>query len=102
MSDSRLPKKFYKYFWDINPQKLDVAKTARYTAERLLEFGDTQALAWLKKAYGLKNLKTIIKQSRRLTPKSANFYRLLFSIPKKEIKCLQQGFLNKHKTIWPF
>lgn len=100
MKKARIPKKFNKYFWDIDISKLDIDKRSNYVTERLLELGDIDALLWLKNTYGDNALKEVVRSSRRLGRKSANYYSLYFSIPKAEILCLREDFQNKRRGIW--
>lgn len=102
MNRKKLPSQFHKYFWDIDARKLDIYKRRQYIAERLLEYGDRKALSWLTKNYKTQLVKDVVKNSRRLSLKSANFYSLFFSIPKKDIKCLQEDFRSKHRKIWSY
>lgn len=66
-----------KYFWDIDPKKAAPKKHPEYYIKRVLEYGDLKAYSWIKKVYGLEKIAKVAKNSR-LTPKSANFWRLMF------------------------
>jgi len=94
------PKGFNKFFWDINPQKIDFQKNSSYVAERLLELGDFEEIAWLLKTYGKEFLKRTVEKSCNLSLKSANFYSLYFGIDPKEVLCLRRGYRSKPRKIW--
>lgn len=95
-----LPDNLKKYFWDTNPEKIDLQKNSFYIAERLLELGDFEGVSWLLQTYGKDFLKQVVEKSRNLTLKSINFYSLYFKINPKDILCLQEDYRNKHRRIW--
>lgn len=95
-----LPTAFNKYFWDVSLDNIDLQKNSSYIAERLLEYGDFEEVAWLLKTYGKEFIKKVIEKSRNLSFKSVNYYSLYFGINPKNILCLQEDFRNKHRKIW--
>jgi len=95
-----LPVFLSKYFWDIEFSTLDINKNKTYIIERLIEYGDLKAIKWLKNIYSEKDLETIIKTSKKLTKKTANYFSLYYKIKPQNILCLQEDFWNKHKKIW--
>ena len=101
LQDQHLPQQFSKYFWDVDAHQIDLRDKPHYVIERLLEYGNLDALKWTEKVYGKEEIKQVVCQSRRLSPKSANFYAILYSIPRKQIKCLlQKGSWSQPKTRW--
>ncbi len=95
-----LPFSFAKYFWDTKVSDINTNKHSIYIAERLLEYGDLNALEWLEGNYGREFLKGIILRSRKLSKKSANFYSHYYNIDSNNILCLQEDFQDRHKRIW--
>jgi hypothetical protein len=65
-----------KYFWDIDPQKASPRSHPEYFIQRILEYGDEKAIAWLKIVYGKKKIKSVVQKSR-LSPKSLNYWKLV-------------------------
>ncbi|MBI2484187.1 hypothetical protein HYV71_03315 [Candidatus Uhrbacteria bacterium] len=76
-------------FWDVDPQTIDPHKNARYVIERMLNFGDMKDIHWLFGYYPKHQIKKVVVSSRSLHKKSANFWGLVFNIPKSHIRCLQ-------------
>jgi len=97
-----IPSSFNKYFWDVKPESIDLKKNSSYVAERILELGDFKELDWLLKVYGKEFLRQVVKESRNLSLKSANFYSLYFGINPRDILCLQEDYRNKRKKIWNY
>lgn len=99
---SRIPVEFKKYFWDTSLENIDLEVNKIYIIERLLEHGDLSACRWLIKTYSKKDLISTLKTSRNLSAKSANFWAILYDIPKKEIKCLNKQLTQTQETAWPY
>lgn len=102
MPPKKLPKKLYKYFWDVDAEKVNPSQKPTYVIERLLEYGDEKSLSWMSKNFKTKLLKNVLKKSRQLSIKTANFFSHLFRVSPKDILCLQKDFQNKQKKIWKY
>ena len=84
-----IPKGLATLFWDVNLAEFDPAKHPEYTIFRVLEFGDTDAVAWARETFGDDEIRRVITQERRLSPKSATFWALAYGIPEGEIAALR-------------
>lgn len=91
----KIPKKFWIYFWDVDPRKIDLQKNDKYVVERVLEWGGFASLKWLLKTYGLKKIIFTFKNARGLSRRTVNFYRYLFNLKKEELRCFQRPFFPK-------
>lgn len=65
-----------KYFWDVKLSDLDLVAHKNYIIERILDMGDERAVSWLRQNYSKADILTVVRQSRRLSPKSKNFWTL--------------------------
>ena len=90
-----LPPYVEKYLWDVKMEDLDIASHSIFVIERVLEYGDTRAFLWLLKTYTKENIINVLKESRRISPKTGNFYALYFGITKKELLCIRKPFIRK-------
>lgn len=97
----QLPQNLYRFFWDVDPAKMDVGKHRKYVIARLLEYGDTVAVRWVLKSFSKEELVEVLKQSRVISPKTANFWAMMYDIPREEIRCLEPSYLQLHKQVWP-
>ncbi|MEK7513505.1 MAG: hypothetical protein AAB430_02825 [Patescibacteria group bacterium] len=102
MRSNKLPKQFHKFFWDINPVKLDTAKYHKYVIERLLNLGDLESVKWVKDTFGRQKIIDVVKTGREINRKTANFFQIIYNIPKKEILCFRRESQNKLSAIWPY
>lgn len=97
-----MPKFLKKYFWDIDFVKLDVKAHPQYVLERILEYGDEKAIAWMKKNFTQDEIADVLFHFRGLSPKSANYWAVVFGIDKKKVLCLQKPYLERRRMHWPY
>jgi len=91
-----------KYFWDVDFSKLEKDKNSRFIIERILELGDIKSIKWMKKNFPEQDIKKIVLSSRRLSPKSANYWGTVFELDKNKILCLKKLFQEKQKIAWRY
>ena len=91
----QLPKNLHHLFWDIKKETFNPEEFPEYTISRILEFGDREAVNWMKKIFPESQIKNVIKSDRKLSPKSANFWAIIYKIPSNEIF----GLKNTGKKI---
>jgi len=97
-----IPSYLHQYFWDIRVESFNKKGSPDFTIERILEYGDKRAVNWLTNNFDLKTIKEVVLKSRRLSPKSANYWALILGINKKKVKCLQRSYLKIQKRFWPY
>jgi hypothetical protein len=84
-----IPQELAALFWDIKREDFDPAAHPDYTIGRILESGDEQAVAWLRRFFSEAQIKEVIRSERRLTRKSANFWALVYGIPAGQVAALR-------------
>ena len=84
-----VPENLRALFWDINLDNFNANSYPEYTIARVLEFGDENAIAWLKEAFPENGIKEVIRTERRLSRRSANFWALVYRIPSYEVTALK-------------
>lgn len=98
-----IPQFLKKYFWDVDFQKLDKKKYSQFIIERILEYGENEkAINWLFRNFTKSEIVKVVTKGRNLSPLSANYWGLVFGIPKTKILCLQKQFQKKLQKIWPY
>ena len=68
-----------KYFWDVDFDKIDIQKNKRFVLERILELGDEKAVDWMKRSFSNKEMLEALKDNKRISKKSLNFWNLILS-----------------------
>jgi len=76
--DRSVPENFHYLFWDTDPKRIDLKINARYVIERVLELGGLDALRWLQRNYPTRHIIETLEISRKITPKSRNFWTIWF------------------------
>ena len=84
-----IPETLHPLFWDIDPESFDPPAHPEYTIERILELGTPEAVNWLEEQFSEEEIKTVIRNARRLSPKSATFWALVYQIPPREVTALR-------------
>lgn len=97
-----LPKFLKKYFWDVDFEKLDTQEHPYYVLQRILEFGNEKAVAWMRRRFNAKQVKYVLTHLRGLSPKSANFWAIIYGIDKERVICLQKHYLRMRRQVWPY
>lgn len=95
----KLPKAFYPYFWEINPARLDIKKSAYYIVEKILHFGDQGAVHWMFQTYPVTLIKQVLRHSRGLDKRSGNFWAGIFDIRRERVRCLNKPLLLRHSPF---
>lgn len=77
---SRIPERFRSLFWDTTLENINIKKHARYIIERVLEFGDLNAIKWLQRVYPVKVITDFMNISRGITERSKSFWMIWFGV----------------------
>ena len=80
-----IPQDLHALFWDVDLETFDPIQYPEYTIFRVSELGDRPAITWLRKAFSQDQIKEVIRNEQRLSPRSANFWALIYGIPLEEI-----------------
>jgi hypothetical protein len=84
-----IPRHLAPFFWDINTHGFDPLAYPEYTIARVLEWGDVEAVTWLKGTFDRARIVEVLCAERRLSRKSANFWALVYGIPPEQVAALQ-------------
>lgn len=77
-------------FWDIDLDAFDPRSWPDYSIFRVLEFGDTDAIQWMRATFSDIEILRVLRSEHRLTPKSANFWALIYGLSPKEVAALHE------------
>ncbi len=81
-----MPEALRLLFWDLDTQQLDPRAYPQYVIERVLEFGDRDAVTWMKHLFSEEQVVHVLRNSRRLSRRSANYWSLVYGIPRLDIR----------------
>jgi hypothetical protein len=86
-----IPSHLRTLFWDIDLDTFDPAAFPDYTIFRVLEFGDDAAVRWMRATFPEPEIRRVLRTERRLSPKSANFWALVYGIPRPEVAAFREA-----------
>ncbi len=86
-----VPNQLETLFWDTNVAVFNPSAHPDYTIFRVLEFGDREAIAWLREMFPEEEIRRVVRTEARLSPKSANFWALIYQIPTDQVAALAQS-----------
>jgi hypothetical protein len=84
-----IPLRLRLLFWDTDLESFDPATYPVYTIERVLEYGDEEAIVWLRRTFSQDQIVDVLRTNRHLTPLSANFWALHFAVPAHDVVALR-------------
>ncbi len=97
-----LPEYLRRYFWDVSFEKIDLAKRRVFVLNRILEYGDETAVAWMRDRFHPREGEEVLTHFRGLSPRSANYWALIYDINRSKVRCLQKPYLEMRKRHWPY
>lgn len=97
-----IPVYLKKYFWEVDTKKLDPKKYPEYVIARILEYGRPEAIRWMRNTFDRALIEKAIKNSRELSRKSAEFWRLYYGLSRGQILCLKKSYRKKLGNLWPY
>jgi hypothetical protein len=85
--ESSVPEEYFHLFWDVDLSKLDLDQHKSFIIERVLNMGDQQALAWLRRSFSEEMIFRVVRESRRLTRKTALCWKNIYDLNEDEMRC---------------
>lgn len=87
-------------FWDV--ADVDPKKYPKFVIERILEYGNEKDFKWMLKNFSRSQIKEVLSKKRGLSRRSANYWSLVFNVPKNKILCLNKSYQKMRKSHWPY
>ncbi len=85
-----LPAQLRPLFWDIDAETFEPSAHPAYAVARVLELGDSDAIAWMRATFSGAEIERVIRAERRLSRRSATFWALVYRIPTNEVAALNE------------
>ncbi|OGV91459.1 hypothetical protein A2783_01490 [Microgenomates group bacterium RIFCSPHIGHO2_01_FULL_45_11] len=94
MSDlpKKLPRFTYRYFWNVDPAKIQISQSLPTVLEVLLERGNLRTYRWIIKNIPVKKIAETVRRSRQLRRKTATFWARYLKLDNSEVKCLSPEY----------
>jgi hypothetical protein len=75
-----IPTAVSRLFWDVERDSVDVERHRDWIIGRVLDWGNVDALVWLRRTYGDEALKRVATRGRGLARKTCVFWRTYFGL----------------------
>ncbi len=97
----KIPKEWHQYFWEVVPEKVDMKKSPFYVLERVLEYGDAEAVNKAREFYGDRMIKKMLLStySRGLSNRTIKRWQKILKLSPE--KCERIASHRKHR-LWPY
>jgi hypothetical protein len=86
-----IAKHLHALFWDADLDVFEPAAYPDYSIFRVLEFGDEGAVAWMRQTFSETEIRRVLREEHRLSPKSANFWALVYGVAAPEVASLREN-----------
>lgn len=97
----KIPGFLSKYFWDVDFKTLGANDTF-FMIERILEYGDERAMKWILDNFSKMQIKQVLSKRKSFSKRSANYWSLIFGLPRNKILCLNKSYQKMQKSHWPY
>jgi hypothetical protein len=86
-----IPSYLQTIFWDTNLDTFTPEAYPDYTIFRVLEYGDEEAVTWMRRTFPESEVRRVLCTERRLSRRSANYWALVYGIPSREVAALDES-----------
>ncbi|MCG3121546.1 MAG: hypothetical protein ALAOOOJD_04701 [bacterium] len=96
---AKIPKEWHKYFWEVDPEKVDLAY---YVIGRVLDRGNFDAVRQVRRYYGDPRLKEFLLSSyaRGLSKRIMRFWQVILDLSPEE--CERISSIRNKNPLWPY
>src|SRR5436190_14452400 len=74
-------------FWDVDPAKLDVDRSAAFIIARVVEWGRLEDWRKVRGHYGDERMKQCLTQARDLSPQAVSLCCTAFDLTREDFRC---------------
>jgi hypothetical protein len=87
-------------FWDVDLSDLDMETHRAFIVERVLDYGSWEDWLFIRKYYGMEQLKEIALGIRSMFPESLSFIATITRTPENQFRCYK--LLQSKSPHWIF
>jgi len=102
MNSTLLPEFTHPFFWDVEVSIIDPVRNYYFVIERLLEYGNDDAIKWVMSFFRDEQVQEVVKNSRKISRKTASLWQNYFGLPKEDIHCLKKSSPDTGKLFWNY
>lgn len=106
MEESSIPTtlhpSLYRYFWDVQAEKVNPSTHPQYVINRLLDKGNLDAARWVLKSFPKETIRETFRKRRDFSPWNGRFWAHYLELSEKEVACLNPSYLSRRRQHWPY
>jgi hypothetical protein len=87
MGNGKVPESLKTLFWDVDWGNIDISRHRDFIIERILNMGDEVSIGWLWKVFSEAEICFVVRNSRRLSKKTARCWQNYFRLTEEEMAC---------------
>ena len=87
-ASTHVPSHLRLLFWDTDISTWDPLEYPADSIERVLEWGEIDAVSWMRDEFTADQIVSVITRARNLTRRSANYWALSYDIPVCDVSAL--------------
>lgn len=95
---AKIPQEWHQYFWEVDPENVDIDENAYY----VLEHGNFDAVRQARRHYGDQRLREFLLSSyaRGLSKRIMRFWQVVLNLSPEE--CERISSLRNKNPLWPY
>jgi hypothetical protein len=94
-----IPKFVEIFLWDVSKKRISLSDNSQFIIERVLEYGDEKSLTWLEKTFEKDEITEVLKKSKKISPKTGNFFAMYYNLKKEDLECIRKPFTQKQNRF---
>lgn len=99
---TKIPESLYKFFWDVNAQKVNPREKPYFVIQRLLDKGDIEGVKWVRKNFTSETIGETFYRMRDFRAKIGYFWTLFLDLEQSKVICIQPHYLKMRRQLWPY
>jgi hypothetical protein len=100
--DLKPPNNIQVIFCEIKWQDNIAEQYPFYVVERVIDKGDAEAEAWVRKRYGDAFVRNVLCRTRKISRSSAGRWAKVFNIAEQEVLVLSKAWRDDPNHLWPY
>lgn len=99
---TKLPPTLYRFFWDVQAEKVNPSMHPYHVINRLLDKGNMEAARWILRNFPKETIVETLRKMRDFSPWNGRFWARYLNVPEEEVACLHPSYLKMRRMHWPF
>jgi len=93
----KIPKYVNSLFWEND--SFDGDDHVQYVISRILEIGDDKQVDWMMSNYTKEQVVEVLKKTKTISQKSANYWSVYFGVDQEEVRCLKEQLPSRQNRF---